>query len=142
MTVSRTPAAFSAVMASREVGFTTSEMRMCPAYCLSRAMWMTVPALWQGMGVTPNCSMSLVVARRHLTAVYLGDDAPAADFLDVGHPATQRSTVEALSARAAYSSRVSFSSSLWWMPLTSKTPWVRVPVLSKTTILALDRASR
>ena len=49
---------------------------------------------------------------------------------------------EALSARAAYSTSFSFSISLWWMPLTSKTPWVRVPVLSKTTTLVWDRASR
>ena len=50
--------------------------------------------------------------------------------------------LEALSARAAYSSSFSFSISLWWMPATSKVPWVRVPVLSNTTILVWDSVSR
>ena len=49
---------------------------------------------------------------------------------------------EALSARAAYSSSFSSSMVLWCMPSTSKTPWVRVPVLSKTTQSVLERASR
>ena len=49
---------------------------------------------------------------------------------------------EAHSARAEYSSSFSSSRALWWMPLTSKTPRVRVPVLSKTTILVWERVSR
>ena len=49
---------------------------------------------------------------------------------------------EALSARAAYSSSFYSSRGLWWTPFTSKTPWVRVPVLSNTTVRVWDSSSR
>ena len=42
---------------------------------------------------------------------------------------------EALSAKVAYSRSFSFSMVLWWIPLTSNTPSVKVPVLSNTTHL-------
>ena len=47
MTVFSTPALCSAAMAALALGFTTSEITMCPAYCPSTAMWMMVPTLWQ-----------------------------------------------------------------------------------------------
>ena len=49
---------------------------------------------------------------------------------------------DALSARAAYSMSCSSGIPLWWMPFTSNTPWVRVPVLSNTTVRVWDRISR
>ena len=49
---------------------------------------------------------------------------------------------DAHSASAAYSSSLRSSIGLWCTPVTSNTPCVSVPVLSKTTILVFDRASR
>ena len=49
MTVSRTPHFLSSATASRAVGFSTSEMTMCPAYSPSMAMWIIVPTLWHSM---------------------------------------------------------------------------------------------
>ena len=46
-------------MAAFAVGFTTSAMRMWPAYCPSTATWMTVPTWRQGAAGTPIRSMSL-----------------------------------------------------------------------------------
>ena len=96
----------------------------------------------------------LVVAGRDLHAVHLCGDAVAADLLDVGDPgAVDFLAVGALEALAdgmgggafrqrAYSSSFSSLMSLWWMPLTSNTPWVSVPVLSKTRVLTCDSVSR
>ena len=41
------PAALRAWTAWAEVGFTTSEMTICPAYFPSMAIWMMVPIEWQ-----------------------------------------------------------------------------------------------
>ena len=49
---------------------------------------------------------------------------------------------DALSASAAYSSSRAFSMRLWWMPLTSNTPCVSVPVLSNRTMRVFDSVSR
>ena len=59
MTVLRTPAAFSAWIAALALGFTTSEMTICPAYRPSMAMWMMVPTLRQGIYGMPSRSISL-----------------------------------------------------------------------------------
>ena len=60
---------------------------MWPAYLPSMAMWMMVPTLWQGMYGTPSRSISLSLPAATGMAVHLGDDAVAADLLDIRHPA-------------------------------------------------------
>ena len=59
MTVLVTPAALSAAMASREWGFSMSEMTMWPAYSPFTAIWTMVPTLWHACHATPSSSMSL-----------------------------------------------------------------------------------
>ena len=49
---------------------------------------------------------------------------------------------DAHSAIAAYSSSLLSSMSLWWMAVTSNTPFVSVPVLSNTTVFTWDSVSR
>ena len=154
MTVLSTPAAFSCRMASLAVGFSTSEMTMWPMYAPSIAMWMMVPTLRQGMQVMPRRSISLSFpAATVWPSTAAVTPSPLISRISVtrlrsnSFPQACRRLLlmgwlEALSARAAYSSSFSFSIRLWWMPLTAKTPRVRVPVLSNMTIFVRDRVSR
>ena len=59
ITVLFTPDSLSAAMAFSEVGFTISDITMCPRYFESTAMCMIVPARWQSIYSTPSLFMSL-----------------------------------------------------------------------------------
>ena len=127
---------------------------MWPIYWPSMAMWITVPAPRQGMGATPREAMSLslpaATLRPSTTAVtpwplisrMSRTRLRSSSFPQARCRLLLMGWLEALSARAAYSSSFSSSRRLWWMPLTANVPWVRVPVLSKTTIFVLERVSR
>ena len=70
-------------MAAFAPGFTWSAMRMQPAYAPSTATWTVVPAVSpSGTGMLPIHQAQ--VARRHSPALNPGQDAVAADLLDVG----------------------------------------------------------
>ena len=154
MMVFFTPARCSARMASALPGLTLSEMRMCPAYFPSMATCTTVPTLWQSTYSTPRRRISLALpAATVLPSTSAMTPSP---LCSVMFPTRLRSSSapwafcrlleigweEALSARAASSSSSASAMVLWWIPATSKTPWVRVPVLSKTTYRVLERVSR
>ena len=154
MTVLRTPAAFNARTASFACGFTTSEITMWPAYLPSMAMWMIVPTLWHGINGMPRWSMSLSLpAATETPSTFARTPLPLISWMSdtrlrsISLPYARCRLLligweEALSAKAAYSRSFSFSSSLWWMPLTSNTPCVSVPVLSNTTVRVCDSVSR
>ena len=125
---------------------------MCPAYLPSMAMWMMVPTLWQSMVIgSPSFLMSLALPAATAMAVYPGRDAVAADLLDIlqrgcGRSALPYAFCEALAdgvrGRASRPGpRIPAASRLpsrcGARRVTSNTPWVSVPVLSKTTTLRL-----
>lgn len=87
-----------------------------------------------------------LIADRNRNAVYSCDDTVAADCLNdadvgtvdllaIGSLESLAGGREARSASAAYSIGFSSLRSRWWMLLTWKTPWISVPVLSKTGVL-------
>ena len=154
MTVCCTPARFSVSTARWAVGFTTSAMTMWPAYLPSRAMCTMVPTLWQGMHGTPRRSISLSLP----AATSMPSTRATTPFPPISWTSCTRlrstglpyafsmlfaiGCEDALSARAAYSSSFWFSIAQWCTPQTSNTPWVSVPVLSKTTTRVLESVSR
>ena len=77
ITVRRTPAAFSARTASFAVGFSTSRDQDVPGVLPAYGHVHDGAHAAAGDGRDADALHQLVVARGHLDAVHLGDDAPA-----------------------------------------------------------------
>jgi len=154
MTVLRTPVRLSAAMASRAPGLTTSEMTMWPAYAPSTAMWTIVPTLRHSCQEMPSSSMSrLLPAATLCPSTVATTPRPLRSSMSVTRERSSSPSQafckllligceDAHSASAAYARSLRSSMGLWCTPVTSNTPCVSVPVLSKTTVFVFDRVSR
>ena len=154
ITVLVMPAFFRFSIASLAWGLIMSEIRMWPAYFPSTAIWTTVPTWWHSLYAIPRRFISF--------ALPAATDTPSTFAITPFPPISSMSVTrlrsiglpyafwrlllmgceEEHSAYAAYSRSFASSISLWWIPLTSNTPFVIVPVLSKTTIFVWESVSR